>query len=243
MGHHEERGWFDDAFQEAYLAVYAHRDDAQAAAEAAVLRPFLPSSGRLLDLGCGHGRHLRALASSGLERIGLDRSAALLRAGRGGGWMSVRGDMRHLPFADGAFAAVLQLFTSFGYFAREEEDRQVLLEVSRVLAPEGVHVLDVPNRDRLVRDLVPGTHRRAGAYEVLERRRLDGAILRKQVRLRHEDTGEERCYEECVRLYDRARLEDELAASGLRVMARLGGFAGEPAESGPRWILISRKGS
>lgn len=39
----------------------------------------LPDGGRVLDLACGHGRHLRALAGRGLRLTGVDRDAEALR--------------------------------------------------------------------------------------------------------------------------------------------------------------------
>ncbi len=52
---------------------------------------------RVLDVGCGAGRHARALASAGAQPIGLDLSAELLACARGVGLPLVRADMRRLP--------------------------------------------------------------------------------------------------------------------------------------------------
>lgn len=43
----------------------------------------LPPGARVLDLACGHGRHLRALAARGLQPVGVDRDAAAIDALRG----------------------------------------------------------------------------------------------------------------------------------------------------------------
>ena len=83
-----EAPWFVTAFGRDYLAVYAHRDDASARGEAdfAVRALGAASGARVLDLGCGAGRHSRALSAHGFEVVGVDLSADLLAAaaGRGG---------------------------------------------------------------------------------------------------------------------------------------------------------------
>ena len=57
----------------------------------------LPAGTRVLDLGCGNGRHLRAATSFGLRGIGLDSSSGLLVHSRTAGPV-VCGDLTHLPF-------------------------------------------------------------------------------------------------------------------------------------------------
>src|SRR5262245_30032155 len=64
----------------------------------------LSHAARVIDIGCGHGRHGLALAERGAEVVGLDFAVALLNRarelqtelGRRATW--VRGDMRCLPF-------------------------------------------------------------------------------------------------------------------------------------------------
>jgi SAM-dependent methyltransferase len=64
------------------------------------------------------------------------------------------GDYRGLPFEDGSFDAVLNLFTSFGFWG-EEGDRQALREFRRVLRPGGRLVLETMHRDRLIHIFQP----------------------------------------------------------------------------------------
>ena len=88
--------------------------------------------------------HLRA---RGLEIIGGDRSSLNLKKHRACHPVPlVRLDFRALPFrsacADGVFCA----FTSWGYFASEEENLRQLTEFARVLRPGGALLLDLAGR-------------------------------------------------------------------------------------------------
>jgi ubiquinone/menaquinone biosynthesis C-methylase UbiE len=87
---------------------------------------------RVLDLGCGKGRFAMPMAADGATVIGLDRSGAMLSGGTGPG--RVLGSARRLPFADGAFEAVIAIEV-FEHLPAIDE---VLSEVRRVLRPGGV---------------------------------------------------------------------------------------------------------
>ena len=85
-----------------------------------------------------------------------------------------QGDMRELPWPDGSFDAVLNLWTAFGYFETQDEDERVLAEVARVLAPGGVFVLDTVNQAALAPRLPAAGVGRA----------RDGTLLLQEHRLR-----------------------------------------------------------
>src|SRR2546426_11152166 len=62
--------------------------------------------GRVLDVACGHGRHLRYLSSLGFAAVGVDRDEAALVALRGIGGVEIRvADIEAgpWPFAPGGF--------------------------------------------------------------------------------------------------------------------------------------------
>jgi SAM-dependent methyltransferase len=138
--------WFDSVH---YHRLYAHRDDAEAAALISLLlermRPVIGAE--MLDLGCGTGRHARHLASSGFRVTGLDLSAASINEAKRAETSNlrfVRQDMRQ-PFGTSAFDYVLSLFTSFGYFSHPAEHLTVVHNIARALKPGGTVVLDYLN--------------------------------------------------------------------------------------------------
>lgn len=109
---------------------------------------------RILDLGCGRGRHVLEFARRGFETVGLDYSRnyaqaarnTLRKAGLAERARILRGDMRDLSGIEPeSFDLVVSLFNSFGYFEKRAEDRRVLREVARVLRPGGALVLNTLN--------------------------------------------------------------------------------------------------
>jgi SAM-dependent methyltransferase len=80
----------------------------------AVLRLLGPGPGRCLDVGCGGGRLVVSLAEAGWTATGADLSEDQLRVAerRAGGVAEalVQADASALPFADGAFDAVVSTF-------------------------------------------------------------------------------------------------------------------------------------
>ena len=235
--------WFERWFGEEYLALYRHRDEAEARhvvellARLHVLRP----GSRVLDLACGAGRHLSALREAGARVVGLDLSATLLReARRAVAAPLVRADMRAVPLRDGCCDAVVNLFTSFGYFDEDAAHQQVLDEVARVLAPGGRLALDFLNATDVRRRLVARDSREVSGQRVVQERRLseDGAYVEKTIRL----GGEGRSFLERVRLFERAELEAMLVRAGLRVEHALGDYDGGPHEPvSPRLLLVARR--
>ncbi|MHB1710395.1 MAG: class I SAM-dependent methyltransferase [Acidimicrobiales bacterium] len=113
------------------------------------------SGDRLLDLGCGFGRHAYQAARLGAEVVAfdagadevrqvLDTFAAMVVAGEldaGSSRVgSVRGDALVLPFADGSFDRVI----ASEVLEHIPDDEAAMVELARVLRPGGSMAVTVP---------------------------------------------------------------------------------------------------
>ncbi|MEE8193771.1 MAG: methyltransferase domain-containing protein [Gemmatimonadales bacterium] len=236
--------WFEQWFGEEYLRLYPHRDDDEARQLAALIERHAPYRGRrVLDLACGAGRHAVHFANRGARVVGLDLSMPLLSLARhrmDPPLDLVRGDKRQLPFRGGAFDLVVNLFTSFGYFADDAQHRAVLEGAAAVLGDGGVFVLDYLNADSVRDSLVPHEERQVGEQRVVIERGIstDGRFVTKEIHL----VDEGRSFVERVRLFSPDELADMLFGAGLSVRERMGDYSGGPLVSqSPRAIFVAER--
>jgi SAM-dependent methyltransferase len=136
---------FVPAVAASYDAVYAHKDyGGEAVHTASLIRRYRPTARRVLDLGCGTGRHARHLAELGFEVVGVDRSPSMLAVARERCGIHVRlhrADVASLELP-AEFDAVVLLFNVLGYAAADAGLERVLEAARRHMAPGGVLVAD-----------------------------------------------------------------------------------------------------
>ena len=147
---------FEGVFEEDYLYFYEPmlRERTEGDVDTIVRLLELESGAEILDCPCGHGRISNRLAERGFRVVGLDASELFLEQARaearaqGRDIESVEGDMRKLPWR-ARFDAVVNWFTSFGYFS-DEQNQAVLREFHDALRPGGRLILETQNITRIL---------------------------------------------------------------------------------------------
>lgn len=241
------KDWFAHAFDALYPVIYAHRTVESATAESvfAIDQLKLCSSCSVLDLCCGNGRHMVHLLKHTPRVMGLDYSTDLLGMARkqlGPSGQLLRADMRAIPFV-GAFDALANFFTSFGYFSSEAENLAVARGIAGALKPGGRFFVDYLNPAYLRAHLVPESLRASGGFEIHDRRWIDNETKRvnKVTEVRRDGVVINQS-SESVRLYDEAELLDLLDRAGLRMEALYGNYDGGPVrEDAPRQIVVGTR--
>jgi SAM-dependent methyltransferase len=144
---------------------------------------------RVLDLGCGGGRHAYAFLRAGADVVALDSSddesqtvAGMVLAMREAGELAEQpfaaalcGDALALPFATGSFDIVV----ASEVLEHLPNDRAAIGEVVRVLRPGGRLALSVPRRgpERVNWALSQEYHEVEGGHVRIYRRRALEALL------------------------------------------------------------------
>ncbi len=153
-----EKDWFEDQwFWEEYRSVLfpqerLNKTSKQVDRFEELLE--LEEGDRILDLACGIGRHSLELARRGYEVTGLDLSKAYMKeAADKAGDLPVefiQADMRTFVREE-HYDAVINFWSSFGYFKDEVENYQVLQNVYASLKKGGRFLLDVMGKEILNR--------------------------------------------------------------------------------------------
>ncbi len=206
MGNHYSPTWFD--------TFLPRTDPPPVDREVAFIARHLPRTAYpcLLDVACGIGRHVRALAGLGYEVVGIDVSVDALAVARDGAPNGVtfrRHDIRELDALHDEFDGVLCLWQSFGAFD-DDENRAVLAAMARRLRPGGRLLLDVYHRDALATLPTVANEYRRGR-EVRTTRTLEGRRFR--VRLSYSDSDDRDEFE--WQVFTPGELVTEAASVGL----------------------------
>jgi SAM-dependent methyltransferase len=213
--------WWQTGFGPGYLALYdgflAERTPVEVDQIESLLQLRPPR--RILDLPCGQGRHAIELARRGYEVTGVDLSPYMLgvareRADASGvraRWLV--GDMREALPGE-TFDVVLNLFTSFGYFDEEADDRRVVRAAASMLAPGGRFLLEVINGQWIISNFQERQWFTVGQMAVMERRSLDMSTRRMVVERTVSSSNGDETSVHAVRLYSGPAVEATLRAAG-----------------------------
>jgi len=201
----------------------------------------------ILDLCCGPGRFSLEFARRGYQVTGVDRTRPYLAEAR---WAArreklgvefVQADMRRFA-RPRAFDAVVNVFTSFGYFPKQSDDLRVCRNMYRSLRPGGRFLIETLGKEGLARRYQARDWYEVGDSLVLhERLPVDGwsAFEQRWILIRKGRANEFRLW---LRLYSAVELRGLLKQAGFRKTEAYGGYDGSPYDSeARRLVVVGRK--
>lgn len=243
--------WFEEWFDSPlYEKIYADRNHKEAAQLANLIESRMPGSGfrDLLDLGCGRGRHSITLAKRGYRITGVDLSEEAIKKARR---LASEENLKNIRFLIGdmrepieqTFDAILNLFTTFGYFLDDLENRNVLKNVNRMLKSDGLFFQDYLNSHFVKSNLVPSE---SGEYDNIQYeivRKIEENMVFKTIRFSGPELNQPLEFTERVKLYELDWFEKELEQNGLKLLTLFGDYKGSPFQKkeSPRLIMLSQK--
>ncbi|MEV0039559.1 class I SAM-dependent methyltransferase [Streptomyces sp. NPDC050804] len=203
-----------------------------------------PPGSRVLDLCCGPGLFLVPLARRGYTVTGVDLSEVMLGRARtacataGADVRLIRADM--LEYTEpGSFDAVLNVFTSFGYFDDPDANLRVLRNAHESLVPGGRLLVDVMGKEVLAGwigrpqavDLPDGSYvvQRDTVLDSWRRLRTDWTLVRGSTARTASLTSF---------LYSAAELHDLFVAAGFTDVECFGGFDGSGYDQRSRRLIV-----
>lgn len=172
--------WTEEYFDDIYLKYFLlQQDEARTKAQVDFIEKFLKPKFYVLDAGCGIGRHSIELAKRGYSVLGVDSNSKYIEIARNRkndlNLMNVNFealDMRNLNFLE-KFDAVINMWSSFGYFD-DESNKKILINFFNALKKDGILILDIENRDYILKYFIRETFKeKEGGVFILERRKFN----------------------------------------------------------------------
>lgn len=234
--------WFDSPY---YSVLYKNRSEKEAAEFIDRLTSFLSLKrhSTVLDLACGKGRHSIHLRELGYDVIGLDLSTNSIEQAKKHEKPGLRfevADMRSFQM-NMTFDAIFNLFTSFGYFEKSEDNQKVLENVHRHLKADGWFIVDYFNAVKVQNDLIPHEVKTINGIDFQIEKRVEGGFIKKVIQFN--DKGKDYKFEEKVQLIEPENLTSWLKNQGFQNVHTFGNYFLEEFDQNEseRFITISRK--
>ena len=246
----ETKEWFEVWFDtDEYHTLYGHRDTNEALTFVGQLVQTLSINPcKILDAGCGAGRHVHVWSKMGFQAHGFDLSPNSINLAIKTAYeqnldskFSVL-DLRKLKDQKGfknQYDIVTNLFTSFGYFPNESEHIDVVEGFAYSLKVGGMLVLDYINapysKKRLV---VHETIIKGNTHFEITRNFKDGFFAKT---ISYNDPKSQ-THTELVKAWSPQELSNLLTSVGLHVKHIYGDYSlNDYHEDSPRMILIAEK--
>lgn len=201
---------------------------------------------KILDIACGYGRHANRLALYGHEVTGIDINERFLSMAREEAEKLqvkvnyIYKDIRDMDYEE-EFDAVISMFTSFGYY-EDEDNLKILKKVYNSLKKGGKFLLDISNRDFIIRNFLPYSVIEKDGNYMIDFNFLDiteGRIYSKRIVIRDGKIKEKPFF---VRMYAPTEIKFLLESVGLKVVKFFGGYdSSRLSIHSRRMIIISEK--
>ncbi|GAA0872195.1 class I SAM-dependent methyltransferase [Gangjinia marincola] len=178
---------------------------------------------RVLDLACGRGRHSIYLSTLGYKVTGADlseNSIAYAKKFENKNLTFMVHDMTQPTGKD--FDTILNLFTSFGYFEKEEDNLNTLKSIKKDLKPGGRAVIDFMNVHFVSKGLVREEVKVVDKIEFHIKRWIKNGFLYKNIRFKIEDENYD--FTETVKMITLEHFQKYATKSGLEIIDTFGNY-------------------
>ena len=223
----------------------------EAAAEKIAALLDMKSGESILDMACGFGRHSLALSKRGYSVTGIDLNTNFINEARKKA-IDLNLDARFncadmLGFVESdSFDNIIFMYNSFGYFLDPEDDKKVLQNSLLSLKPGGKLILQVPNREGIMRSRSSRNfrywHEEDNGKIRLEEATANDDWTWNTTRWIILDGIERQEYTYGMRLYDKIELCALLSSIGFCEIKTFSSISGKPySKDVPQIVLVAQK--
>jgi cyclopropane fatty-acyl-phospholipid synthase-like methyltransferase len=238
--------WFEDWFDsEYYHVLYKNRDEKEAEffIENLVRHLNLKKRSKLLDIACGKGRHATYFNSLGFDVVGVDLSPNSITSAKESENATLQfavHDMREV-YQENLFDVATNLFTSFGYFKKDEDEQKAINAMASNLKKEGILVIDFMNAKKVMNNLIASEQTITDSITFDINRKVVNQHIIKDIHIT--DSKTEHHFQEKVKALTLADFSDFITNAGLKIIDIFGNYKLEEfnAQTSDRLILICKK--
>ncbi|MBQ4821229.1 class I SAM-dependent methyltransferase [Aquimarina sp. MMG016] len=230
--------WFDTPY---YHILYKDRDHTEAKNFMDNLTSYLSlqTHEKILDLACGKGRHSIYLNSLGYDVTGVDLSKNSIDYASQFENETLRFKVHDMckPYSE-KFSAVFNLFTSFGYFDKEEDNLSTIKAIKANLNEQGFGVIDFMNVDYVIDNLIPEEVKEVGGITFFIKRYVEDGYILKEIKFK--DDNEDFFFTERVKAITLSDFENYFKKAEVNLLDIFGNYQLQKfnKKTSPRLILI-----
>jgi SAM-dependent methyltransferase len=239
--------WFEEYFNEAYSELILESiapEFTTSQVELLELNLELKSNDQIFDVCCGKGRHAIALARKGYSITALDFVPSytdFIQKISNVEDLSIQTftmDVRQISF-EHQFDKAYLMFTSFGYFS-DKENEHLLFQLKQSLKKGGLLLIDIENRDYILKNFIYEKWREKEFGLLLERHRFFPETSRQTTRrIQYFKDGTQKESLRDLRLYSLHELLHIAHKAGFKLVKTLGDYNGKPFQiNSPRIITV-----
>ena len=234
--------WFDSSY---YHILYKNRDEKEAELfiENLMKKLQIKKGSKLIDIACGKGRHATYFNSLGLDVVGVDlspNSIAAATKNENATLQFTEHDMREV-YQKNSFDIVTNLFTSFGYFEKEEDEQKAINAMAKNLNSEGLLIFDFMNVKKVIANLVLSEQKMIDNITFDITRKVEAGHIIKEIAIT--DRGEKQHFQEKVKALTLTDFSTYISNAGLKIIDIFGNYKLEDFNAifSDRLILICKK--
>jgi ubiquinone/menaquinone biosynthesis C-methylase UbiE len=242
----DRNDWFINWFNSKYYHILyksRNKDEASDFIQAIISTLSLKSNNSVLDLGCGTGRHSISLSNHFKLVHGIDISSYNISIANKNKKENLKffiSDMRNFD-TNIKYGYIFNLFTSFGYFKKNEDNLKVLKSCYHHLNKNGLLIIDFLNSEQ-IKSSINGLKEMkniSGISFNIHKEIIDDYVIKK---IEIKDGEASYNFQEKVQLFKIEDFKKMFEFSGFKIISSYGDYQMNPYDlNSSRLILCAKK--